>query len=358
MRIAYIIHSLNNCGGIERVLTVKANYFAEQMGYEVWIITGRMKGRAPAFPLSEKIKRKDLGINDRLLINLGRLRRSLDRALEQIHPDIAVSVGGNDLFVLPKCGDGSIKVAEFHFSHDKFRLKYGKNLYAAMRTRGLEKAAARFKAFIVLTKEDQARWIHSVPQTVQIYNPLTFIPEGCAALENRSCMAAGRLEPQKNFSDLITAWKKVDSRHPGWTLDIFGDGAEKEKLSSQIHQAGLDGKVRLRGHSDRIREELMGHSCLVMSSRFEGFPMILLEAASCGVPMVSYDCSSGPSELIVDGKDGFLVRCGDTEALSEAICRVIEMPRRPLGLAARAKAEDFRIEKIMQQWDDLFRNLL
>ena len=132
----------------------------------------------------------------------------------------------------------------------------------------------------------------------------------------------------------------------------------ERSLERQIRKSGLAGKIRLRGHSDRIREELLSHSCLVMSSRYEGFPMILLEAASCGVPLVSYDCPCGPSEIIDDGIDGYLVPSGDTAALADRICLVIEERDPGMGQAARSKAEAFRTEKIMKEWEEFFRSLL
>ncbi len=362
MRIAYCIHSLHLFGGIERVLSIKANYLADVYSYDIHIITADLKGRRPHFRLSDKITLHDVGISEKFRVNA--YGRGLDRILNEIRPDICVSLGGNDIFCLPDCTDGSIKVSEFHFSHDKYFIKYGGSffgdLYARFRTSRLEKAAARLSRFIVLTKSDRKDWEKVVPNVTSIYNPLTFKSDRVAELQNRRCIAIGRLEPQKNFKDLVTAWVDVDKRFPDWRLEIYGKGHQEKALRKQIDQNGLTGKVLLMGSSDDIRGKMLESSCLVMSSAYEGFPMVLLEAVETGLPMVSYDCPKGPSEIIIDGESGFLVRPGDTAALSRRICDVIgdgELRKR-FGVRAKRSSAEFSIELIMSQWKELFEGLV
>ena len=362
MRIAYCIHSLHLFGGMERVLTLKANYLADVYGYDIHIITADLKGREPHFALSSKITLHDVGISEKF--RLKAYGRRLDRILRFIKPDICVSVGGNDIFCLPACTDGSIKVSEFHFSHEKYFIKYGGSffgdLYARFRTRKIEKAAARLDKFIVLTKSDRKDWERAVPGVTSIYNPLTFKSDKVAALQNRKCLAIGRLEPQKNFSDLVKAWSEVARAYPDWTLEIYGNGHLRGMLEKQIHAAGLDGKVMLMGSSNDIRGRMLDSSCLVMSSAYEGFPMVLLEAVETGLPMVSYDCPKGPSEIIIDGESGYLVSTGDTAALAEKTCRIIgnEELRLRFGRRAKESAAQFSIDLIMKQWKDLFEGLV
>lgn len=356
MRIAYCIHSLHNSGGIERILTAKANYLADRMGYEVWIVTARMHGRTPCFPLCPRVRTVDLGVNDRLPFGQKHFLHKLDACLKEIKPDIAISTGGSELYVLPDCTDGSVKIAEYHFPYDKFLYKYGNNAFSRYRTRKVEKAAVRFQAFVVLTRQDKGKWV--VPQIRQIYNPLTFSCPESAPLEAPACMAVGRLKREKNFTDLVDAWSLVARRHPDWTLDIYGEGKEREKLEKQVQSLGLEKQVCLRGLSTKIREEYLKHSCLIVSSKYEGLSMVLLEAAECGLPMVSYDCPTGPAEIIDDRVNGRLVVPGDKVALADAICEVIESDRKPMGLAAKETAARFSADTIMKEWDSLFRSLL
>lgn len=361
MRLAYCIHSLNLSGGIERVLTTKANYLADVLGYEVHIITARQKGRKEFFPLSERIIRHDLDANDRMF--LFKYRKRLDTLLGKIRPDITVTVCDNSLYALTRCTDGSVKVGEFHFSHEKFLMKYGNyvfgRLYASLRTRRLENAVRKLDRFVVLTMADKEDWEKVRPDVEQIYNPLSFVSQDVSPLTAKRCMAAGRLEGQKNFKDLITAWQTVSARHPDWTLSIYGNGSQRDALQSQINSAGLQGKVILEGNTSNVRKEMLDSSCLVMSSRFEGFPMILLEALTTGLPIVSYDCPKGPSEVVTIGANGYLAKVGDTGTLAQGICSVIanEDLRRRFGAESKRRSENFTLEKTMERWDRLFSSL-
>lgn len=362
MRLAYCIHALNLSGGIERVLTTKANYLADVMGYEIHIITARQKGRKEFFPLSGKIIRHDLDANDRMF--LIKYRKRLDALLAKIRPDITATVCDNSLYALTRCTDGSVKIGEFHFSHEKFLMKYGTNaigkLYASFRTRKLENAVRKLDRFVVLTKADKNDWRKVTPEVEQIYNPLPFVSDEVSPLDEKRCIAAGRLESQKNFKDLITAWKTVDARHPDWKLSVYGDGSQKESLQDQIDSMGLKGKVTLKGRTNDVRKELLGSSCLVMSSRFEGFPMILLEALATGLPIVSYDCPKGPSEIVTIGANGYLAKVGDTGTLAQGICSVIanEELRKRFGAESKRRSENFSLEKTMEKWDALFKSAL
>lgn len=362
MKIAYCIHSLHLFGGIERVLSIKANYLADVYGYDIHIITADQKERPVHFHLSDRITLHDVGTSEKFMLHT--YGRKLNRILCEIRPDICVSVGGRDIFCLPDCTDGSIKIAEFHFSHDKYDVKYGGSwlgdLYAKFRMRQIEKVARKLDKFVVLTKADKADWSKILDNVISIYNPLTFKSEKTAALENRRCIAVGRLESQKNFRDAVTAWKKVAERYPDWTLDIFGNGSLKKRLEKQIRDNGLEGKVRLMGSSSDIRSEMLASSCLVMSSAYEGFPMVLLEAIETGLPMVSYDCPKGPAEIIVNDENGYLVKPGDTDGLAEGICKVIgDSDRRTgFGKKAKEKAGEFGIDIIMEQWKALFETIL
>lgn len=361
MRLAYCIHSLNLSGGIERVLTTKANYLADVLGYEVHIITARQKGRKEFFPLSERIIRHDLDANDRMF--LFKYRKRLDTLLGKIRPDFTVTVCDNSLYALTRCTDGSVKVGEFHFSHEKFLMKYGNNvfgrMYASLRTRRLENAVRKLDRFVVLTKADKEDWEKVRPDVEQIYNPLTFVSDEVSPLTGKRCVAVGRLEAQKNFKDLIKAWKTVDGRHPDWTLSIFGKGSQENELRNLIKDSGLAGKAILEGGTSDIRKELLDSSFLVMSSRYEGFPMVLLEALTTGLPIVSYDCPKGPSEIVTIGANGYLAKVGDTGTLAQGICSVIanEDLRRRFGAESKRRSENFTLEKTMERWDRLFSSL-
>lgn len=359
MRIAYCIHSLHNTGGKERVVTIKANYLADVLGYDVHIITATLRGRKPAFTLSEKIHIHDLGVSDRYVTPKGKYSKALDKMLAEIHPDICISTCSNEVFCLSTLKSGCVKMAEFHFAHDKYILEYGSNflgrIYGEIRTHKIEKAISGLDQFIVLTDQDKKSWEQISQNMVTINNPLTFTSTNKAELNDKRIIGVGRLCPQKNFSDTLKAWAIVTKKHPDWTLDIFGKGKLMKKLDQQIKQLSIGTTAHLRGNSTNVRGEMLASSGIVMSSRNEGFPMVLLEAAACGLPMVSYDCPCGPSEIIKDGRNGFLVRNHDVEGLAEAICKLIENDRTEMGRCSAETAENYSIDRIMEQWDALFK---
>jgi len=347
---------------MERVLSLKASYLAEMDGYEVHIISASLKGRKHFFPLSAKVQLHYLDCRDHPAGII--YARKLETLLKEIGADICISMCGGELHVLPGLKDGSVKIAEFHFTHKKYLLKYGQNaigrMYALMRTRRLENSVRKLRAFVVLTKEDMRSWEGTAPGLTQIYNPLTFSADQAASLDQKTFIAVGRLEVQKNYPDMLSAWKIVAERHPDWQLKIFGKGDCRHSLMKQISSLGLDGKVLLMGHTKNIREEMLASSGLVMSSLYEGFPMVLLEAQAAGLPIVSYTCPCGPAEIVEDGKSGILVKPGDVEGLASGICRLIEDEefRCNCGRNSYEGARRFEMDGIMQKWDSLFKSLL
>lgn len=169
----------------------------------------------------------------------------------------------------------------------------------------------------------------------------------------------GRYVPQKGFDRLISAWKTVSERHPDWTLRIYGDGMRKQ-LQQQIDALGLSASCILEHSVPNIADKYCDSSILALSSRFEGFGMVIIEAMACGVPPVSFACPCGPRDIIDDGKDGLLVENGDVEGLAEKICYLIENDdvRKEMGRQARKSVERFKMEHITQKWRELFESLI
>jgi len=362
MKIVYLIHSLHLPAGMERVLTLKANSLCRDFGHDIHIVTAKMGSRKPFYELDPGVHHADIGCSD----NYGALSTGYAKGVEEYlmreRPDITVAVSERDAFFLPSIKDGSAKMAELHFSHEKYFSKYGDRPlggpYAAFRTRRLERIYSRMDAVVVLTKRDLEAWSRCKGNFRQIYNPLTFRTPSLADTSAKRALAFGRLAPQKNFLDLVLAWRGVAASHPDYRLEIFGDGDQREQLEKVISREGLSGKVILRGSTRDVMGEMLKGGFLVMSSLYEGFPMVLLEAAECGLPMVSYDCPNGPGEIISDGVNGFLVKTGDWQGLSGAISRMIESPSKPaFGQASKQKASQFGMGEIMRQWNDLFEEV-
>jgi glycosyltransferase involved in cell wall biosynthesis len=180
-----------------------------------------------------------------------------------------------------------------------------------------------------------------------------------ASLDDKVVVAAGRLTRQKGFDRLLPAWASIADRHPDWELRIFGDGGKMGALRRQVERLGIGESAKLMGFTPRLHEEFARASLYVMSSRREGFPMVLLEAMAVGLPVVSFDCPTGPRDIVREGVDGHVVRNGDREALAQAMSSLMgdEERRRTYGAAAVEGAERYELANIARRWEELFEEL-
>lgn len=372
MVIVYCLQALHRMGGIERVITTKANRLAE-LGYTVHIITTDQREQAPAFPLHSSIALHDLGLNyehDNELGRFGRIRalyrkRSLHRErleglLRKLGADITISTFFQEAPILPKLRDGSKKVLEMHTSRYARVNMYPKEarlmrLYGRWRQWQDERLARQYDAFVILTEVERPLYKYQ-KNLYNIPNPCVLPEYGYSDLSKPQAIAVGRLEYVKNFESLIRAWQSVAERYPEWQLAIYGDGPLGGQLARLIEDLGLQGQVSLKGNHSRMDERYRESSMCLMTSHFEGLPMVLLEAQTCGLPIVAYDCPSGPREVVIHGRNGLLVAEGDETALANAIISLIEDPTRLHTLAeqAREDAQRYDLETIIARWQVLF----
>lgn len=370
MKILYNIAGTCHSGGMERVLANKANWLVEH-GYEVVIVTTDQRGEKPFFLLDKRIVRHDLGVNYEE--NNGRSvwnklwyypakqikhKKELTKILMAERPDVTVSMFCNDVSFLPDIKDGSRKVLEIHFSKFK-RLQYGRKglwrLADIWRNKHEEKDIRRFDSFVVLTEEDKGYW-GELPNIEVIPNARTFTPTRIASLDYRKVVAVGRYTHQKGFERLIEAWRLLGHRHPEWSMDIVGDGEERERLQRLIDSYGLNSQITLKRPTTEIEKVYIEAGILAMSSRYEGLPMVLLEGQAYGLPIVSFQCQCGPADVVEDGVTGFLVPEGDVQALADRLDALMsdDLLRRKMGDAAVKASERYEEEKIMKQWTHLF----
>lgn len=367
-KIAYVIDCMYNSGGMERVLSVCANAIC--VVYNVTVITAFQKGQPDFFELDSRIKRYDLGINDNA--NIRQKKRDYKRALSAYllveHFDVVISMGGMDLDFLYSICDGSKKVFWFHFAIDVAKTAWSgpnpnlfKKIKAQLQTWKRIYYARKYDKIVVISKADLEAWKKYTNKAVCVYNPVTIDNPVQADLNSKKVISVGRLSFEKGFDYLIDVWRLVAKRHKDWLLDIYGDGPLTEQLQDQIDKHGLRNSVRLCGRTPNIVEKYAQHSIYVMGSRTEGLGLVLLEASACGLPLISYDCPSGPREIVTDGKNGYLIpHVGDIDAMAEKICLLIENEslRRQMGDNASFMVNVFSIDKIRQQWICLFNSLI
>jgi glycosyltransferase involved in cell wall biosynthesis len=235
--------------------------------------------------------------------------------------------------------------------------------YAPALRAELRRAYPRLDALAVLTRDDLRDYeqlLASAPtRVVQIPNAVPELEGQRSGLSNPVVLAAGRLTRQKGFDRLIEAFALVARRRPDWTLRIFGSGRDRKLLQAMILDHDLHNHVFLMGRTEHLGRELERASLYALSSRFEGLPMVILEAMSKGVPVVAFDCPTGPAEVIDDGVDGVLVPDGDVEAFADSLLALIDDPerRRAIGAAAVEKAHEFDLEVVGSRWDALLGDL-
>lgn len=373
MKILYCIAGTYNSGGMERVLANKANWLVAQ-GYEVTIATTDQKGRRPFFSLDERIVCHDLGIgyeenNGKSFLNKllqypykqYKHRKRLTALIEQIKPDITISMFCNDVSILPRIKDKSKKILEIHFSKFK-RIQYGRKgiwrIADTYRNKLEERQVKQFDRFIVLTEEDKKYW-GDLANIEVIPNARTFNPEHTVPLDTKRVVAIGRFTYQKGFERLIEAWNMICRQHPEWHLDIVGDGEERTRLQTLIDSYEIGDSTTLCPPSNDMDAVYNNASIIALSSRYEGLPMILLEAQAYGLPIVTFDCKCGPSDVVTNGVDGYLVAEGDCNALSQKLSMVMdnENLRLQMGKEARKNSCRYSEENIMSKWDRLFNQL-
>lgn len=379
MKIAYCVNSIRYLGGIQRVTVVKANALAEIPGNEVYILATDNKAGPVVQELSPKVHLIDLDINyynkneDRsvltnMIVGLAKgipHKRALKRTLRQINPDVVISVGMSEKYMLTSMRNRTWKIVrEFH-SEKNYRSKHARSFFRKTISKcsdiyEFSYADKKFDRIVVLTEEDKATNWQGWKNVSVMPNPVAFKCDEPSTLNEKVVISMGRLEHVKNFTSLVSAFRIVAQKHPDWTLKIYGDGSLKDSLQNQINESDLQNNVFLMGFSNDMERALRQSSIFAFSSLVEGFALVIVEAMECGLPVVSYQCPCGPKDIITDTKDGFLVPVNDEQMLADKICDLIkdENLRRQMAAAAREKALRYRDSSIAEQWMKLFEEIV
>lgn len=377
LNIVYITPALYMAGGVERVLTLKANYFAEHFGYDITIILTEGKDKPLFYPLSNKIKVINLNIGfeqlwtcsfvKKVFVYLKKQRqfkKSLTKELMCIRPDITISLLRREINFINDIKDGSRKIGELHVNRANYRnfeandSNFIKNLFAKFWMLSLVAKLKKLDRFVVLTEEDKDAW-PELKNICAIPDPLSFLPTKYSDLKEKRVIAVGRYVYQKGFDLLLQAWSKIEKLYPNWHLTIFGDG-NRTPYEKQMKALEIDDKrCHLNGPTSDIHQEYINSSIFVFSSRFEGFGMVLVEAMACGLPVVSFDCPCGPKDIVKDGEDGILVENGNIDLLASSLSRLMndETLRLSISKAGQKNAQRFNIGHIATQWRLLFESL-
>lgn len=351
-------------GGAERILVRKANYMVKQ-GYEVIIVTTNQRSRFPCYYLDEKVQQIDLAINYHNGLSYLHPKNSLKvishylrvkKLIKDLHPDVWVVCNyAFDFYFLPFLNRHVFKIKEFHNSQYTRKIKGVRKSFFQNLGGRLKVAMERTYDVLLVLNEDESHYFNSgncivIPNFVEI-------PEQQAQLEKKQVLAAGRIAPVKGFDELIKIWKQVAGDFPDWELHIYGEDYldTKRRLMELIVNLHLENSVFIKDPVPDLGTIMKNYSLYAMTSETECFPMVLLEALSVGLPIVSYDCPNGPRNIITNGVDGVLIKNKSKEDFATALKKLMKEValRKKMGSAAKVNAQRFAVEPVMEQWKQL-----
>ena len=377
-KIVYCTPALYSAGGVERVISFKASYLAEQLGYDVTIIVTEGKGRACFFPLSDKVKvaNFELGFEDlwkapflrKIFLYLSKqhkYKKKLSVELMRIRPDITISTLRREINFLTSLKDGSKKIGELHVNRANYRNFESndsnplKRLFSWFWMKSLVVHLKKLDQLVVLTEKSMVAWPELENVTV-IPDPIPLPLPVSHGTNTKRVITIGRYAYQKGYDLLLQAWAEVEKHYTDWTLEIFGMG-DQSSYRQMMLDLGIDtNRCLLNGPVDDVGQVYQNSSIFVLSSRFEGFGLVLVEAMACGLSVVSFDCPAGPDEIITDGYDGLLVPSGDVKVLAQKLMLLMadEKLRTRLSQNACQSAQRYEMYSIAGKWVDLFNKLM
>lgn len=380
MKILYIINKMTNLAGIERILTCKMNYLSEKTDYSVFLVTYEQPNQAPSFQINNKITY--LPINAPIPQREGMtlfgwmkayfsarrvFKHQFYNVLRNICPEIVICTGYAypvlDIIIDASREINAKTIMESHVKGDTVSMKYF--VYNQFMSRVFSVWDSYFlmklkkaDCIVTLTHEDKEFWKSYAKRIEVVPNILTITPKRVIDYQAKRIIAAGRYVYQKGFDILLEAWHTIDKDFPEWHLYIFGNG-DRRPYQQIVDKYKMNSNTHLMGATKDIAEEFSKSSIFVLSSRFEGFGLVLAEAMSCGLPCISFDCPHGPRDIITNGEDGILVENGNVEAFARSIEQLMinDTRRKALGMKAAVSINRYSPERVFEQWDNLFMTL-
>ena len=381
MKIYFLVFDIFGMGGTVRTVLNVTNYLA-QSGYDIEIISVFRYRESPFFEIDPRIKiqvlhdaanrKKDnTGFKNTIVKKLSKMKSRLIHPDDEAYDFFSLLTDMKMFNAIKEITSGILVTTRpsFNIFASKYRNKgvyiIGQEhlnfaIYPERMKNSILKHYKNLDYLATLTNddtEDYKRLLEANRKKVKVKKITNSIPKlqgVTSSLESKTIIAAGRLAPQKGFDLLIEAFKIVHPKFPDWKLRIYGYGREKNNLQAMIEDNKLYNHAILMGPTQHIEAELLNASIYALSSRFEGFGMVIVEAMQCGVPVVSFDCPKGPSEIISNNVDGILVEDGNVEEFAKALMELMGNPekRKQFGKKAVENVKQYEIENIGKIWRD------
>lgn len=377
-KIVYCTPALYSAGGTERVVSVKANYFADVLGYDVTVIVTEGKNGNSFFPLSDKVKVINLGLNfedlwnttfvKKVLLYIKKQRKYkklLTNELLRIRPDITITTLRREINFINDVPDGSLKIGEQHLSRTNYRkidARFSKfyeiSFFRWWKDRVVT-SLIKLDRLVVLTADAASEW-PELSNITMIPDPLPIKVNNCSSLTAKRVITIGRYSYEKGYDLLLKVWSIAEKKCTDWQLDIFamGDPTPYVKIMDEL---SIDKKrCHLNSSVVDVESEYINSSILVQPSRTEGFGLVLVEAMACGLPVISFDCENGPRSIISEGEDGFLIPSFDVKLFANRLVQLMkdDKLRKTMGEKGQRKSQLYKIDSVGVQWKNLFDELM
>lgn len=360
LNICFLSGDMSRTGGTERVLSIIANELSKQKNkFNIHILSITNENNTSYFNLENEIK------NDRILkskdVNFKKqyfqVVKGIRHYIKENNIDILIDVEViASLFSIPATRFTKTKLISWE--HFNFYEDNGSHLRIYAR-----KLAARFSnCIITLTEHDKQNYLNNLDikgKVEYIYNPIEEVDDMECNIKSKQIISVGRLTYQKGFDMLCDVAKVVLKDNKGWKWLILGDGEDKDKLRSKIKEYGLENKLILKGNVSNVEEYYKNSSLYVMTSRFEGLPMTLLEAKTYKLPIVSFNCLTGPSEIVKNNVNGYLINPENVEAMSNKLNILMndENKIKEFSNNAQIDIEKFKFKPIIERWEKVLISL-
>lgn len=364
MKLLYITNQICGPGGLERVLAIRTDYLIQHYKYEIHIITINQNNSETFYHFNTKIHLHNINIESKKVMYLPNLVIGIRKMVKHVAPEI-ISV----------CDDGLKGFFVPFYISKKYPLIYERHAPKEILAEGrpknfinrvkfkMEQIAMEFGAkfydkFVVLTPQNSFEW--NLNNIIVIPNPLPFKANNPSLLNTKRVIAVGRHAHSKGYDLLLEIWSEIAFDFPDWELYIFGKKNPALGLEDMAAGMGLSKSVHFKDPVSNIKEEYQKSSIFVLSSRYEGFGMVLIEAMGQGIPCVSFDCPYGPGDIINNGEDGFLIPLGDRQAFRESLKVLMtqEGVRKEMGKLAFEHVDGYLPDAIVPQWHQLFKSLI
>lgn len=359
-KVVIVTANLTQVGGTERVAVTLANGFVENLKYNVQVVSLGCRESSEKYDINEKIELKYCNIKSKHKKSIISIIKNLVVTFFQFNKFVKVQNWNKDECTIIGIGTGISYLLPYVFRGKKTKL-IGTQ-HNPVRNNKIINTFRKFTLskltyYVVLDNDTEIEVNKklSLDNVKVISNPLPLKAKAVSDIVNKEVLAVGRLTEQKGFDMLIDVWSLVNKKNNEWRLTIVGEGEDKEKLLKKIKEYGLEESIEIKPFTNNISEYYLNSSIYVLSSRYEGFGLVMIEAQSYGLPVVAFDCPTGPRNIINNNLDGYLVEANNIEKMAEYLFELIndENKRREFSNNAVLNSSKFYIENIVKKWNEI-----